>query len=48
MVDIIQLQMLPEDEPIDDMIGCCPVACTCGTGELNSDPFCATDHTKKI
>jgi hypothetical protein len=46
MVDIVQLQMLPEEEPTDDMIGCCSRACTCGTGELNSNPFCTTDFTR--
>ena len=48
MVDLIQLQMLPEEDPTDDMIGCCPLACTCGTGELNSNPFCGTNATKDI
>jgi hypothetical protein len=44
MVDIVELQMLPEEEPTQEFI-CCTNGCTCATGELASNPFCTNGYT---
>jgi hypothetical protein len=47
MVDILSLQMLPEEKPSVDRHRCCN-GCTCGTGELGSNPFCPNSYTGSL
>ena len=43
MVDIIELQMLPEEKPAIDLGHC--DSCTCATGDFQSNPFCTMGQT---